>query len=48
MDKTYDGDETRHLVVDLGMESVIQSKRHRLTSWEYTREMYSYSSLNLN
>lgn len=40
MDKAYEGNETRQLVMDLGMEPVVPPKSNRLTSWEYDREMY--------
>lgn len=40
MDKAYEGDETRQLVFDLGMEPVVPPKSNRLSPWEYDREMY--------
>lgn len=40
MDRAYEGDETRQLVLDLGMKPVVPPKRNRLTPWEYDREMY--------
>ena len=40
MDKAYEGDETRQLVFDLGMEPVVPPKRNRLSPWEYDRELY--------
>ena len=40
MDRAYEGDETRQLVFDLGMEPVVPSKRNRLSPWEYDKEMY--------
>ncbi|AOJ04501.1 transposase [Burkholderia mayonis] len=40
MDKTYEGDETRQLALDLGFIPVVPSKSNRLESWEYDREMY--------
>jgi transposase len=40
MDKAYEGDETRQLVFDLGMEPVVPPKSNRLSSWEYDREIY--------
>ena len=40
MDKAYEGDETRQLVFDLGMEPVVPPKRNRLSPWEYDKEMY--------
>lgn len=40
MDKAYEGDETRQLVFDLGMEPVVPPKKNRLDPWEYDKEMY--------
>ncbi len=40
MDKAYEGDETRQLVLDLGMEPVVPPKSNRLSPWEYDRELY--------
>ncbi len=40
MDKAYEGDETRQLIVDLGMESVVPPKSNRLRPWQYDKEMY--------
>lgn len=40
MDKAYEGDETRQLVFELGMEPVVPPKKNRLTRWEYDRELY--------
>tara|TARA_R110000787_G_scaffold220067_1_gene328771 strand:- start:380 stop:778 length:399 start_codon:yes stop_codon:yes gene_type:complete len=40
MDKAYEGDETRQLVFDLGMEPVVPPKKNRLSAWEYDRELY--------
>ena len=40
MDKAYEGDETRQLVFDLGMEPVVPPKSNRLSPWEYNRELY--------
>ena len=40
MDKAYEGDETRQLAFDLGMEPVVPPKSNRLTPWEYDKEMY--------
>jgi transposase len=40
MDKAYEGDETRQLVFDLGMEPVVPPKSNRLSVWEYDREAY--------
>ena len=40
MDRAYEGNETRQLVFDLGMEPVVPPKRNRLSPWEYDKEMY--------
>jgi transposase len=40
MDKAYEGDETRQLVLDLGFTPVVPPKRNRITPWEYDRTMY--------
>jgi len=40
MDKAYEGDETRQLVLDLEMIPVVPPKRNRLTKWEYDKELY--------
>ncbi len=40
MDKAYEGDETRQLVLDLGMDPVVPPKGNRLSQWEYDKEMY--------
>ena len=40
MDKAYEGDETRQLAFDLGVEPVGPPKKNRLSVWEYDRELY--------
>jgi len=40
MDKAYEGNETRQLVLDLGMIPVVPPKSNRLDPWEYDRELY--------
>ena len=40
MDKAYEGDETRQLVLDLGLDPVVPPKSNRLEPWEYDRERY--------
>lgn len=40
MDRAYEGDETRQLVLDLGMTPVVPPKTNRISPWEYDREMY--------
>ena len=34
MDKAYEGDETRQLVLELGLTPVVPPKSNRLTLWE--------------
>jgi transposase len=40
MDKAYEGDETRQLVLDLEMEPVVPPKCNRIAPWIYDREIY--------
>lgn len=40
MDKAYEGDDTRQLILDLGMIPVVPPKINRLTPWEYDKEMF--------
>ena len=40
MDRAYEGDETRQLVMDFGMIPVVPPKTNRISPWEYDREMY--------
>ena len=40
MDKACEGNETRQLVLDLGMIPVVPPKSNRLNPWEYDREVY--------
>jgi transposase len=40
MDKAYEGNETRQLVLDLKLEPVVPPKSGRLNPWEYDRELY--------
>jgi len=40
MDRAYEGNETRQLVLDLGMIPVVPPKSNRLTPWEYDRALY--------
>jgi len=40
MDKAYEGNETRQLVLDLGMVPVVPPKSNRVDVWEYDRELY--------
>lgn len=40
MDRAYEGDETRQLVLDLNFSPVVPPKSNRIEPWEYDREMY--------
>ncbi len=40
MDRAYEGNETRQLVLDLGLTPVVAPKSNRLQPWLYDREMY--------
>ncbi len=40
MDKAQEGNETKQLVLDLGMIPVVPPKSNRLDPWEYDRELY--------
>ena len=40
MDRAYEGDETRQLVLRLEMTPVVPPKITRLNPWEYDRELY--------
>lgn len=40
MDRAYEGDETRQLVLDLGMTPVVPPKANRLIKWDYDRAIY--------
>lgn len=40
MDRAYEGDRTRQLVLDLGFIPVVPPKTNRRTPWEYDQEMY--------
>ncbi|WP_319559150.1 IS5 family transposase [Marispirochaeta sp.] len=40
MDRAYEGDETRQLVLDLEMAPVVPPKRNRRNPWEYDKELY--------
>ena len=40
MDKAYEGDDTRQLVVDLGLQPVVPPKDNRVCPWSYDRELY--------
>ncbi len=40
MDRAYEGDETRQLVLELGFTAVVPPKQTRVNPWEYDRAMY--------
>ncbi len=40
MDRAYEGDETRQMVLDLGLEPVVPPKLNRLVKWDYDRTVY--------
>mgnify|MGYP001815127823 FL=1 len=40
MDRAYEGDETRQLVLALGFTPVVPPKQGRLNPWKYDRLMY--------
>ena len=40
MDRAYEGDETRQLVLALGFTPVVPPKQNRVNPWEYDRVMY--------
>ena len=39
LDRAYEGDETRHLALDLGFLSVVPPNPNRLRPWKYDRAM---------
>ena len=41
MDRAYEGEQTRQLVLDLGMLPVVPPKSNRLQPWEFDRALYS-------
>ena len=40
MDRAYEGNETRQLMLDLGMTPIVPPKSNRLHPWEYDRALY--------
>jgi transposase len=40
MDRAYEGDETRQLVLDLGLTPVVPPKSNRLNPWVYNKDIY--------
>ena len=40
MDRAYEGDETRQLVLQLGFEPVVPPNPNRIRPWSYDRRLY--------
>ena len=40
MDRAYEGDETRQMVLDFGFEPVVPPKSNRRNPWPYNRQIY--------
>jgi transposase len=40
MDRVYEGDETRQLVLELGFTPVVPPKQNRVNPWQYDRIIY--------
>ena len=40
MDRAYEGNETRQLVLELGFIPVVPPKSNRIEPWEYDKAMY--------
>ena len=40
MDRAYEGQETRQLVLELGFTPVVPPKQKRVSPWQYDRVMY--------
>jgi len=40
MDRAYEGDETRQLVLDIGLQPVVPPKSNRLKPWRYDKTLY--------
>jgi transposase len=40
MDRAYEGNETRQLVLDLGMIPIVPPKSNRLDPWDYDHALY--------
>ena len=41
MDRAYEGQETRHLAVALGVTPVVPPRQNRLAPWAYDRPLYT-------
>jgi hypothetical protein len=46
MDRAYEGDETRQLVLSLGMIPIVPPKSNRIEPWEYDRALYKKRNEN--
>ena len=42
MDRTYQGDETHQLALDLGFTPIVPPLSSRIRLWEYDRELYKW------
>ena len=40
MDRTYEGDETRALAIELGCTPVVPPKSNRKNPWDYDKQLY--------
>ena len=40
MDRAYEGNETRQLVLELGMVPIVPPKSNRIDPWRYDRTLY--------
>lgn len=40
MDRAYEGDETRQMVLDIGLHPVVPPKSNRLKPWHYDKTLY--------
>ncbi len=40
MDRAYEGNETKQLLLCLDLQPVVPPNPHRLNPWEYNRELY--------
>ncbi len=41
MDRAYEGNDTRQMVLDLGLEPVVPPKSNRKDPWDDDRELYT-------
>ena len=40
MDKAYEGEKTRQLALDIGLEPVVPPKKNRIHPWSYDKALY--------